>query len=84
MDEVDSDIEREAQTNYDREITKEDLAELHTLAKMEIKASNVPRAPAPDYGVRLAFVHGLCLWGGGGGDEGARNLRCSFLPLLLP
>ncbi|TTD32934.1 Echinoderm microtubule-associated protein-like 6 [Bagarius yarrelli] len=51
--ELDSDIEQEAQMNYDRQVYKEDLPQL----KKKLVGS-LKRQKAPDEGLRLQFVHG--------------------------
>uniref|UniRef100_A0A3P9NF13 Echinoderm microtubule-associated protein-like 6 n=1 Tax=Poecilia reticulata TaxID=8081 RepID=A0A3P9NF13_POERE len=51
--ELDSDIEQEAQTNYDRQVYKEDLSQL----KKKLIGS-LKRQKAPEEGLRLQFVHG--------------------------
>ncbi|PWA28193.1 hypothetical protein CCH79_00020518, partial [Gambusia affinis] len=51
--ELDSDIEQEAQTNYDRQVYKEDLPQL----KKKLIGS-LKRQKAPEEGLRLQFVHG--------------------------
>ncbi|XP_069464337.1 echinoderm microtubule-associated protein-like 6 isoform X1 [Ambystoma mexicanum] len=57
--ELDSDIELEAQINYDRQVYKEDLPQL----KQQSKESNHPvpslkREKAPEESLKLKFVHG--------------------------
>nr|XP_015828065.2 echinoderm microtubule-associated protein-like 6 isoform X1 [Nothobranchius furzeri] len=51
--ELDSDIEQEAQTNYERQVYKEDLPQL----KKKLIGS-LKRQKAPEEGLRLQFVHG--------------------------
>uniref|UniRef100_A0A671R5K6 HELP domain-containing protein n=1 Tax=Sinocyclocheilus anshuiensis TaxID=1608454 RepID=A0A671R5K6_9TELE len=51
--ELDSDIEQEAQINYERQVYKEDLPQL----KKKL-AGSLKRQKAPDEGLRLQFVHG--------------------------
>ncbi|KAM6977453.1 echinoderm microtubule-associated protein-like 6 [Aplochiton taeniatus] len=51
--ELDSDIELEAQTNYQRQVYKEDLPQL----KKKLVGS-LKRQKAPEEGLRLQFVHG--------------------------
>ncbi|XP_076879607.1 echinoderm microtubule-associated protein-like 6 isoform X2 [Brachyhypopomus gauderio] len=51
--ELDSDIEQEAQMNYERQVYKEDLPQL----KKKLVGS-LKRQKAPDEGLRLQFVHG--------------------------
>uniref|UniRef100_A0A8C1S474 EMAP like 6 n=1 Tax=Cyprinus carpio TaxID=7962 RepID=A0A8C1S474_CYPCA len=51
--ELDSDIEQEAQMNYERQVYKEDLPQL----KKKL-AGSLKRQKAPDEGLRLQFVHG--------------------------
>ncbi|XP_065115366.1 echinoderm microtubule-associated protein-like 6 isoform X2 [Paramisgurnus dabryanus] len=51
--ELDSDIEQEAQMNYERQVYKEDLPQL----KKKL-AGSLKRQRAPDEGLRLQFVHG--------------------------
>ncbi|KAG7257658.1 hypothetical protein CRUP_015754, partial [Coryphaenoides rupestris] len=51
--ELDSDIELEAQTNYDRQVYKEDLPQLRKKLIGSLK-----RQKAPEAGLRLQFVHG--------------------------
>ncbi|XP_057217479.1 echinoderm microtubule-associated protein-like 6 isoform X1 [Triplophysa rosa] len=51
--ELDSDIEQEAQMNYERQVYKEDLSQL----KKKL-AGSLKRQKAPDEGLRLQFVHG--------------------------
>uniref|UniRef100_A0A8C8RE05 EMAP like 6 n=1 Tax=Pelusios castaneus TaxID=367368 RepID=A0A8C8RE05_9SAUR len=57
--ELDSDIEQEAQINYDRQVYKEDLPQL----KQQNKEKNQPvpflkRESAPEDSLKLQFVHG--------------------------
>uniref|UniRef100_A0A4W6DSW6 EMAP like 6 n=1 Tax=Lates calcarifer TaxID=8187 RepID=A0A4W6DSW6_LATCA len=51
--ELDSDIEQEAQTSYERQVYKEDLPQL----KKKLIGS-LKRQKAPEEGLRLQFVHG--------------------------
>ncbi|XP_028827800.1 echinoderm microtubule-associated protein-like 6 isoform X1 [Denticeps clupeoides] len=51
--ELDSDIEQEAQMNYDRQVYKEDLPQLRKKLVGSLK-----RQKAPDEGLRLQFIHG--------------------------
>ncbi|XP_041958628.1 echinoderm microtubule-associated protein-like 6 [Alosa sapidissima] len=51
--ELDSDIEQEAQMNYERQVYKEDLPQLRKKLVGSLK-----RQKAPDEGLRLQFVHG--------------------------
>ncbi|TRY96368.1 hypothetical protein DNTS_033743 [Danionella cerebrum] len=51
--ELDSDIEQEAQINYERQVYKEDLPQL----KKKL-AGSLKRQKAPDESLRLQFVHG--------------------------
>ncbi|MEQ2189755.1 hypothetical protein GOODEAATRI_028553, partial [Goodea atripinnis] len=51
--ELDSDIEQESQTNYERQVYKEDLPQL----KKKLIGS-LKRQKAPEEGLRLQFVHG--------------------------
>ncbi|XP_051957235.1 echinoderm microtubule-associated protein-like 6 isoform X1 [Xyrauchen texanus] len=51
--ELDSDIEQEAQMNYERQVYKEDLPQL----KKKL-AGSLKRQKAPDEGLHLQFVHG--------------------------
>uniref|UniRef100_G3Q8V6 EMAP like 6 n=1 Tax=Gasterosteus aculeatus aculeatus TaxID=481459 RepID=G3Q8V6_GASAC len=51
--ELDSDIEQEAQTSYERQVYKEDLPQLRNKLIGSLK-----RQKAPEEGLRLQFVHG--------------------------
>ncbi|XP_074487309.1 echinoderm microtubule-associated protein-like 6 isoform X4 [Sebastes fasciatus] len=51
--ELDSDIEQEAQTSYERQVYKEDLPQLRKKLIGSLK-----RQKAPEEGLRLQFVHG--------------------------
>ncbi|XP_036071655.1 echinoderm microtubule-associated protein-like 6 isoform X3 [Oryzias melastigma] len=51
--ELDSDIEQEAQTNYERQVYKEDLPQLRKKLIGSLK-----RQKAPEEGLHLQFVHG--------------------------
>lgn len=51
--ELDSDIEQEGQTSYERQVYKDDLPLLQKKASASLK-----RQRAPPEGLRLQFVHG--------------------------
>jgi hypothetical protein len=55
--EVDSDVERENQKNYEKPVYKEDLVALKSIKKEEL-APGEKRLAAPDDSVHLEFVHG--------------------------
>jgi hypothetical protein len=56
--EVDSDVEREAQVNYDREEHKAVSIPMVPVAADAKAADHAPRVPPPDAGLVLEFVHG--------------------------
>ncbi|XP_033874936.2 echinoderm microtubule-associated protein-like 6 isoform X2 [Acipenser ruthenus] len=57
--ELDSDIEQEAQINYDRQVYKEDLPQLKQQSKEKNQSvSSLKRERAPEESLKLQFVHG--------------------------
>ncbi|XP_061084049.1 echinoderm microtubule-associated protein-like 6 isoform X3 [Conger conger] len=57
--ELDSDIEQEAQINYDRQVYKEDLPQLRQQSREKQQPiSSLKRQRVPEEGLRLQFVHG--------------------------
>ncbi|KAJ8387313.1 hypothetical protein AAFF_G00158090 [Aldrovandia affinis] len=57
--ELDSDIEQEAQINYDRQVYKEDLPQLKQQSREKQQpVSSLKRQRVPEEGLRLQFVHG--------------------------
>ncbi|XP_047458383.1 echinoderm microtubule-associated protein-like 6 isoform X2 [Mugil cephalus] len=57
--ELDSDIEQETQINYDRQVYKEDLAQLRQQSReKKQQVGSLKRQTGPDQGLRLHFVHG--------------------------
>ncbi len=54
--ELDSDIEKEKEIDYDRPVYKEDLSRLKRLKKTE--NSGQKRQQAPSEGIKLEFIHG--------------------------
>ncbi|KAK1171259.1 echinoderm microtubule-associated protein-like 6 isoform X3 [Acipenser oxyrinchus oxyrinchus] len=57
--ELDSDIEQEAQINYDRQVYKEDLPQLKQQSKEKNQlVSSLKRERAPEESLKLQFVHG--------------------------
>ncbi len=61
--ELDSDIEREKEKDYDRAVYKEDLNQLKRMQKQQKNSSTVDgqkRNQAPSEGIKLEFIHG---WG---------------------
>ncbi|KAG7492916.1 hypothetical protein MATL_G00019970 [Megalops atlanticus] len=61
--ELDSDIEQEAQMNYERQVYKEDLPQLKQQRREQRQlVSSLKRQKAPEEGLRLQFVHGYRGW----------------------
>ena len=61
--ELDSDIEREKEKDYDRAVYKEDLSQLKRLQKQQKNSNNTQqdgqkRNQAPQEGIKLEFIHG--------------------------
>ncbi|KAM7325934.1 hypothetical protein ACRRTK_014412 [Alexandromys fortis] len=57
--ELDSDIEQEAQINYDRQVYKEDLPQLKQQSKEKNHAMlSLKREKAPEDSLKLQFIHG--------------------------
>ena len=54
--ELDSDIEKEKEIDYDRPVYKEDLTRLKRQKNQENSAQK--RQKAPSEGIRLEFIHG--------------------------
>ncbi|KAI1896973.1 hypothetical protein AGOR_G00100430 [Albula goreensis] len=61
--ELDSDIEQEAQMNYERQVYKEDLPQLKQQSREQRQlVSSLKRQRAPEERLRLQFVHGYRGW----------------------
>ncbi|KAJ8392415.1 hypothetical protein AAFF_G00075400 [Aldrovandia affinis] len=61
--ELDSDIEQEAQMNYERQVYKEDLPQLKQQSREQRQlVSSLKRQKAPEERLRLQFVHGYRGW----------------------
>ena len=54
--ELDSDIEKEKEIDYDRPVYKEDLSRIKRLKKTD--NSGQKRQQAPSEGIKLEFIHG--------------------------